>query len=317
MSECHKLSIKFLKNWTPLRKQFQSRTAHTSALWTYLMIFLFPKWELFEGLLGVIWISDSKLISLANWGVYYAKLVSSVLLCALWGQGVMPPIFIYFLLALFSFVLANESTPLLFTFGSAFIRRCTWKHDATHICLFIACCFVFVYTREWKHSTLIIYYYLPLTLLLFGGAKESMMPPIYLLFISCWLCFRSYSQTKALHSYLLLLLLLFHNPVSANKSNPLWLLIISCWFCFCSYLWTKAWCHPYLFISCWLCFRSYSQTKAIHPTLIYYYLLLALLSFIPANEYTPIPYFNNKRQYRKVWGLRGKGIGVRDCTKKS
>jgi len=179
-------------------------------------------------------------------------------------------------LVLFSFVLANESTPLLllFTFGSAFVRKC-----------------------EHKQSTL----------------------TLILLTISCWFCFCSYLRTKAFHSYYYLLLAALFSFVSANKSNPLWLLIISCWFCFRSYLRTKAWCHPYLFISCWLCFRSYSRTKAMHPTLIYYYyhLLLALLSFVPANEYTPIPYFNNKRQYRKVWGLRGKGIGVRDCTKKS
>jgi len=40
--------------------------------------------------------------------------------------------------------------------------------------------FVFVRTRERKHPTFIIYY-LPLALLSFVGANESMMPHIYLL----------------------------------------------------------------------------------------------------------------------------------------
>ena len=140
----------------------------------------------------------------------------------------MPPIFIYFLLALFSFVLANESTPLLFTFGSAFIRRCEWKHDATLIYSFIACWLCF---RSYSRTKAPNFYYLLFT---FGSAFvrrcEWKHDATHLfIIISCWLCFRSYSRTKALHSYLLSS---FPNPVSANKSNPLWLFIIYFWLCF-------------------------------------------------------------------------------------
>src|SRR5882762_8953117 len=121
----------------------------------------------------------------------------------------MPPIFIYFLLALFLFILANESTPLLlFTFGSAFVCTC-----------------------EQKQSTLIINYFL-LVLFSFILVNKSMMPPIFIYFL------------LALFSFVLV-----------NESNP--------------------------------------------STLIYY-LLLALLVLITVNKYTPIPYFNNKRQYSKV-----------------
>ena len=36
---------------------------------------------------------------------------------------------------------------------------------------------------------------------------------------------------------------------------------------------------------CWFCFRSYLRTKALH---FYYYLLLALLSFVSANKSNPL-----------------------------
>jgi len=120
----------------------------------------------------------------------------------------MPPIFIYFLLAVFSFILANKSTAFLFTFGSAFIHKC-----------------------KQKQSILIINYFL-LALFSFILVNKSMMPPIFIYFL------------LALFSFVLV-----------NESNP--------------------------------------------STLIYY-LLLALLVLITVNKYTPIPYFNNKRQYSKV-----------------
>ena len=127
------------------------------------------------------------------------------------------------LLVLFSFVLANESTPLLllFTFGSVFVCKCEQKQSTLIINYFLLVLFSFVLANE---ST-------PLLLLFtfgsaFGSAfvrkceqKQSTLILI-LLTISCWCCFRSYLQTKALHSYYYLLLALF-SFVSANKSNPL------------------------------------------------------------------------------------------------
>src|SRR5882762_11386839 len=92
----------------------------------------------------------------------------------------MPPIFIYFLLALFLFILANESTPLLlFTFGSAFVCTC-----------------------EQKQSTLIINYFL-LVLFLFILVNKSMMPPILIYFLLALFLFVLMNEGNQSHSYLL------------------------------------------------------------------------------------------------------------------
>jgi len=81
------------------------------------------------------------------------------------------------LLVLFSFVLANKSTPLLLlsTFGSAFVRKCEQKQSTLINLLTISCWFCFRLHLRTKalHSH---YYYL------------------------LWLCFRSWVQTKAIHS---------------------------------------------------------------------------------------------------------------------
>ena len=135
-------------------------------------------------------------------------------------------------MVLFSFVLANESTPLLllFTFGSAFVRKCEQK-QSTLILLTISCWFCFrSYLRT---KALHSYYYLLLALFSFVSANKS--NPLWLLIISCWLCFHLYLQMKAwCHPYI----------------------FISCWLCFHLYSRTKA-IHPLLFIIYfWLCFRS-------------------------------------------------------------
>src|SRR5882762_201813 len=95
----------------------------------------------------------------------------------------MLPIFIYFLFALFSFILANKSTPLLllFTFGSVFVRKC-----------------------EQNQSTLIINYFL-LVLFLFVLVNESMMPPIFIYFLLALFSFVLANESNPSHSYLLLL----------------------------------------------------------------------------------------------------------------
>jgi len=135
-----------------------------------------------------------------------------------------------------------------------------------------------------KHSTLIIYYYLPLALLSFIGANESMMPPIYLLFISSWLCFHSYSWMKALHSYLLLSL--FPNPVSVNRSNPLWFIYYFLLLLFLFVLANKSTPLLLLFTFGSAFVRKCEWKHEMLPIFIYF--LFALFSFILANKSTPL-----------------------------
>src|SRR5882762_1513501 len=106
---------------------------------------------------------------------------------AMQSNGPLPQVN-YFLLVLFSFILANESTPLLLllTFGSVFVRKCEQKqptliincfllvlfsfilaNESTPLLLLFTFGFVFVRKCERKHSTLIYY------------------------IIYFWLCFRS------------------------------------------------------------------------------------------------------------------------------
>jgi len=132
------------------------------------------------------------------------------------------------LLVLFSFVLANESTPLLllFTFGSAFVRKCEQKQSTliNFINYFLLVLFsfalvnestplslllftfgsVFVRECEQKQSTLIINYFL-LVLFSFVLANESMMPPIFIHFLLDLFLFILTNESNPSHSYLLLL----------------------------------------------------------------------------------------------------------------
>ena len=85
----------------------------------------------------------------------------------------------------------------------------------------------------------------------------------------CWFCFRSYLRTKALA---LLLLFTFGSAFGSafvrkceQKQSTLILILLT--------------------ISCWFCFRSSWRTKALHS---YYYLLLALFSFVSANKSNPL-----------------------------
>ena len=105
----------------------------------------------------------------------FDRMVLHLVIVTKWSTEQSTLIINYFLLVLFSLVLANESTPLLlllFTFGSVFIRKC-----------------------EQKQSTLIINYFL---LVLFSFVLANASTPLLLLLFTFVLSFISVNKSNPL-----------------------------------------------------------------------------------------------------------------------